>query len=441
MKKIELTTEKQFNAMAEVILASSKADHTEVNFSDSANMTTRFANNQVIQNVAIRRPRLTVEVAFGKRVGRMSTDKFDTSSLKAAVSKAQQIARLSPEDPEYMAPLPPQEYAKFKTYSKTTAGQDPNDLADEVADVIERCEKNSCIGAGIVSANRSHVGISTDTGLRAFEARTRSSFSLTATLPDSTGWTMNSHRKISKLNIKKRTETAIEKAKSSANPTEVPAGHYEVILEPAAVAGLVGPMIWMLGAKNYYKGNSPYVGKLNQRILDERLQIKSDPQNELLLGSSFDGQGMPYREQTWVKDGALVNLYYDRFTAKEHNEQPTPFPRAITMGLNKPTASKVDDLIRGTKKGILVTNFWYIRFVNATDLTLTGMTRDGTFLIEDGKIVGGIKNFRWHDSPLRVFKAVAGATAPQEAVSNERGKMLLPYMKLPDFKFSSVTKF
>ena len=214
-----------------------------------------------------------------------------------------------------------------------------------------------------------------------------------------------------------------------------------MILEPAAVAGLVGPMIWMLSAKNYHKGNSPYVGKLNQQILDERLQIESHPQNELLLGSSFDGQGMPYRKQTWVKDGVLRRLYYDRFTAKEHNEQPTPFPSAIQMTSKQPTAKQVDDLIRETEKGVLVTNFWYIRFVNATDLTLTGMTRDGTFLIEDGKIAGGIKNFRWHDSPLRVFQKIAGATAPQEAVSNERGKMLLPYLKLPDFNFSSLTRF
>ena len=428
MKKIELTTERDFNAMADVIYKTATADHTRVSFSDSANMTTRFANNQVIQNVAIRRPRLTVQVAFGKQVGRMSTDKFDTASLKAAVVKAEQIAKLCPQDPEYMEPLPPQEYAKFKTYSKTTAGQDPDDLADEVKGVVERCDKNGCNGAGIVTANRSHSGVSTDKGLRAFEARTRSSFSLTATLPDSTGWTMNSHRKISKLNIKERagtainkaktsanpTEipagqdpddladevkgvvercdkngcngagivtanrshsgvstdkglrafeartrssfsltatlpdstgwtmnshrkisklnikeragTAINKAKTSANPTEIPAGHYEVILEPAAVAGLVGPMIWMLSAKNYHKGNSPYVGKLNQQILDERLQIESHPQNELLLGSSFDGQGMPYRKQTWVKDGVLRRLYYDRFTAKEHNEHPDHRP-------------------------------------------------------------------------------------------------------------------
>ncbi|MCZ6653714.1 MAG: TldD/PmbA family protein [Planctomycetota bacterium] len=441
MKKIELTPQKEFDSMADLVYANSKADHTQINFSDSANMTTRFANNQVIQNVAVRRPRLSVEVAFGKRVGRMSTDKFDPASLKATVAKAEEIARLSPEDPEYMEPLPPQKYAKVDTYSKTTADQEPDDLADEVKDIVDRCEKNGCVGAGIVTANRSHVGISTDKGLRAFEPRTRSSFSLTATLPDSTGWTMNNHRKISKLNIKDRTTTAIEKAKASAGPTEVPAGHWEVILEPAAVAGLLGPMIWMLGAKNYHKGNSPYVGKLNERILDERLQIATEPQNELLLGTSFDSQGMPYGKQLWVQNGVLKKLYYDRFTAQEHNETPTPFPRAITMGFQKPTASSREDLIRETKRGILVTNFWYIRFVNATDMTLTGMTRDGTFLIEDGKITAGVKNFRWHDSPLRVFAAVAGVTAPHEAVSNERGKMLLPYMRLPDFNFSSVTRF
>ncbi len=441
MKKIELTPKKEFDAMAEAIYSSSQADHTRINFFDSANMTTRFANNQVIQNVAIRRPRLTVEVAFGKQVGRSSTDRFDAANLKAVVAKAQEIAKLSPEDPEYMEPLPRQEYERFKTYSKTTASREPDDLAEQVEDIIQRCDESGCNGAGIVTANRSHVGVSSDKGVHGFEARTLSSFSLTATLPDSTGWAMNSHREISKLNIKERTRTAIEKAKSSAVPIEVPAGHYEVILEPAAVAGLVGPTIWMLGAKSYYKGNSPYVGKLHEQIFDERLHITSEPQYESLLGTSFDGQGMPYRKQTWVNKGVLQKLYYDRFTAKEHNQEPTPFPRAIKMGFTKPTATKVDDLIRNTKKGILVTNFWYIRFVNPTDLTLTGMTRDGTFLIQDGRIVGGIRNLRWHDSPLKVFKSISGVTPPTEAVTNERGKMLLPYVKLPDFNFSSVTRF
>ena len=290
MRKIELTSQKEFHSMADLVYATSQADHTQINFSDSANMTTRFANNQVIQNVAIRRPRLSVKVAFGKQVGRMSTDKFDPASLKATVTRAEEIARLSPEDPEYMEPLPSQKYAEVDVYSETTAGQEPDDLANQVKDIVDRCEKNGCIGAGIVTANRSHVGVSTDKGLRAFEPRTRSSFSLTATLPDSTGWTMNNHREITKLNIEYRTTTAIEKAKASAAPREVPAGHYEVILEPAAVSGLLGPMIWMLGAKNYHKGNSPYVGKLNEQILDARLQIATDPQNELLLGTSFDGQ-------------------------------------------------------------------------------------------------------------------------------------------------------
>lgn len=441
MRKAELTSRSDFEAITDAIYASAKAEHVRINFSDSADLTTRFANNQIIQNVAVREPRLTVEVAFGKKAGRCSTDKFDTASLRALVAKAEEIARLSPEDPEYLQPLGPQQYKTVKTYSKTTADREPAQLADEVAGVVKNCEESSCVGAGIMTADRGCAGLSSNKGLLAFEERTSGTFSLTATLPDSTGWTMNSHREFTKLGIAARASRAIQKAKASAAPVEIPAGHYEVILEPAAVAGLIGPMIWNLGAKDYHKGNSPYVGKLHQRLLDERLWVRSEPQNEALLGSSFDGQGLPYQEEVFIEDGVLKRLIYDRFTALEHNERPIPFPNTITMGLRTPTHRSAEELIHETKRGVLVTNFWYIRGVNETDLTITGMTRDGTFLIENGAIVGGIKSFRFHDSPLRVFKSIAGATAPQEAVTNERGKMLLPCLKLPDFNFSSVTRF
>jgi len=159
------------------------------------------------------------------------------------------------------------------------------------------------------------------------------------------------------------------------------------------------------------------------------------------LVSRFAGEGLAARNMTWVENGILKQLAYDRFTAKEHNVEPTPFPSSPILAVSGKLARSTEDLIRSTERAVLVTNFWYIRMVDPRDLTITGMTRDGTFLVENGKIVGGVRNFRFHESPLRAFAKVDAATAPQEAITMERGKMLLPAVRLPEFNFSSVTKF
>ena len=441
MKDITLIDASQFQSLVDTILSYTKGAETLINLSDSAGMTTRFANNQIIQNVVTHTPDLRVEIALGKRVGNASTNQFDQQSLKQLVDRAREMAKLTPEDPEYLPPLEPPPYPAFNHFDASTASQQPDSLAQHTAQIVVRCQSAQCTAAGTVTAIKSAVGIANSRALRGFDQRTYAAFSLTATKPDSTGWSMNKHRRLSALGIEHRTQVAIDKANASANPKEIEPGHYEVILEPAAVSGLIGPMMWSLGAKNFHKGNSPYVGKLNQQILDPKLRIDTHPTHPDLLGAPFNRQGLAYQKATFFANGTPKQLIYDRFTAKEHHTEPTPFPRALIMQVEGDTADSVQALIAQTKRGILVTNFWYIRYVNRSDLTLTGMTRDGTFLIEDGKIVGGIKNFRWHDSPLRVLKKIAAATQPHEATTSGRGKMLLPYLKLPDFRFSSVTTF
>ena len=262
-----------------------------------------------------------------------------------------------------------------------------------------------------------------------------------STADDSSGWTYNSHRDIDALNIAARTTRAVDKALRSREPRELPPGHYPVILEPAAVSGVFGMFFFAAGAKSYYKGNSALVGKLGSTILDPRLTVRTDPANPDLMGEAFDQNGLATKPMVWVENGVLKQLFYDRFTAQEHNVEPTPFPSAPIMEFAGPKARSLDELIAGTKRAVLITNFWYIRMVDAKDLTITGMSRDGTFLVEDGKIVCGVKSFRFHDSPLRCFQNVDAATAPLESITMERGKMLLPAVRLPDFHLSSVTKF
>jgi predicted Zn-dependent protease len=382
-----------------------------------------------------------VRVAFGKKNGSASTNRLDEGSLRDAVAKAEEIAKLTPEDPEYLPPLLKQAYLRVPSFRSSTASVSPMEVARRTQPVIEQCEKNGLVAAGIMTNSVSARGVAASSGLFGYEQSTEAEFSLTATAEDSTGWAYISHRDIDALGVSDRTRTAVDKAVRSKAPREIPPGHYPVILEPAAVAGVLGMMNFSLDAKSYYKGNSALAGKLGSQVLDPRLTLRSDPANADLMGGAFDQQGLATKPMTWIENGTLKQIYYDRFTAKEQGVEPTPFPSAIVLEFNGPKAQSLDELIAGAKKAILITNFWYIRSVDPTDLTITGMTRDGTFLVEDGKIAAGVKSFRFHDSPLRCFANVDAATAPMQAGSMERGKMLLPAMRLPDFHLSSVTKF
>jgi len=392
---------------------------------------------------------VSVEAAFGQQVGRASTNRLDADALRETLAKAERIARLAPADPEYLPPLPPQQYLDVPTFRESTARSNPTDLARLTQPVVKSCAAAGLFGAGIASTSVSAVGVAASSGLRAFEQRTEAEFSLTATARaaeghgdnDSSGWVYNSHRDIEHLDVAGMTARAIDKAVRSREPRTLEPGYHTVILEPAAVAGVFGPLLWAISAKDYYKGNSALAGKLDSQILDTRLNVTADPTEADLLGTRFNGEGLAARPITWVQGGVLKNLYYDRFTAKEHGVEPTPPGGGSILRFAGPLAADVDELIRGTQRGVLITNFWYIRSVNPNDLTLTGMTRDGTFLIEDGKVVSGLRNFRFHESPLRAFAEVAAATSPLEAITLERGKMLLPAVRLPRFHLSSATQF
>jgi len=214
-----------------------------------------------------------------------------------------------------------------------------------------------------------------------------------------------------------------------------------VILEPAAVAGLWAWLIRSLDAKSYLKGTSAFAEKLGRTIVDERITLQNSPDHMDLFGEGFSDDGLPSTPSRWIDHGILKQLAYDRFTAKSQGVATVPTLEAPILSVEGPSVHSIQDLIKSTAYAILVTNFWYIRPVNLRNLMLTGMTRDGTFLIENGEIVSAVKNFRFHESPLQVFQHIDLWTAPMEAVNSETGKLLVPAMALPQFRFSSVTRF
>ena len=437
----KLTSRDEFRFLAEHILKRSTGDHTLIALHDQQSGTTRFANNQIVQNVDTRRGSLTVTVAFGQRHGTAGTTDFTAGSVQDTVTRATEIARLSPEDPESLAPVEPQPYLTPPTMRAETAAAGPARRLEYANEAIGQCRMENLGAAGIVSSSVATVGVAASTGLFAYEERTDARFSLTAQAGEATGWGAAAHRSIDHLKVQERTLSAIDKAKRGLEVRELPPGRYMVILEPAAVAGLWSALLWMLDAKSYEKGTSAFSGKLGRLIFDTRLTLRNLPAHEDLFGMGFTADGLPTVASDWIADGILTQLAYDRYTAKVRGIGTIPTLDAPCLSGRGSSLPTVHEMIKSTERAILVTNLWYIRTVNPTDLTLTGMTRDGTFLVENGMIVSAVKNFRFHESPLRAFNRIEAFTNPTEAITSETGKLLVPAMTLRDFNFSSVTRF
>ncbi|TKS61785.1 MAG: hypothetical protein EWM72_00187 [Nitrospira sp.] len=437
----KMTSREEFRFLADLILTRSSGDDTIVTLHDHHSGTTRFANNQVIQNVDARRGTLAVTVAFAGRHGTATTTDLTAGSIQETLARAERLASVSPEDPEYLPPPEPHAFAVRQTARPETVAAGPMRRLEYANEAIGQCRMENLMAAGIISSSVSSVGIAACNGLFGYEARADARFSLTVQAGDATGWSASAHRSVDHLKIQERTLAAINKAKHGCDLSELPPGRYPVILEPAAVAGLWTWLLGSLDSKSYEKGTSPFANKLEQRIVDERLTLQNVPGHADLLGVGFTHEGLPSESSSWIDHGVLKQLAYDRFMAKVHGVKEIPTLEAPVLSADGTAANTVQDLIKRTERAILVTNFWYIRSVNASDLTLTGMTRDGTFLVEKGEIVSAVKNFRFHESPLQAFRHIDAWTAPMEAVTSETGKMLVPAMVLPQFNFSSVTRF
>jgi len=437
----KMTSHDEFRFLSDMILTRSSADHTIVSLRDHHAGTTRFANNQVIQNVDARRGMLTITVAFGGQHGTASTTDFTAGSIQDALDRAERIARMSPVDPEYLPPPDPCRFPNREAAKSETVAAGPVRRLEYATEAIGQCRMENLMAAGVVSSSGTAVGIAAGNGLFGYERRADARFSLTVQAGDATGWSAAAHRSIDHLKVQERTLAAITKAKRGRDACELPAGRYAVILEPAAVAGLWAWLLWSLDAKSYMKGTSPFAGNLGHAIVDERLTLRNVPDHADLLGEGFTHEGLPSTDSVWIDRGILKQLVYDRFTAKTDGVKTIPTLEAPALSVEGLPAHSIQDLIKGAERAILVTNFWYIRPVNPRELVLTGMTRDGTFLVEKGEVVSAVKNFRFHESPLQVFRHIDRWTSPMEAVNSETGKMLVPAMALPEFRFSSVTRF
>ena len=424
----------------------SKADHVEVGVNANVSGNTRFAANQLTTSGEIEGTNLQVQSYFGKKHAVVVTDDLSDASIARVVAQADKLAQLAPDDPEVMPALGPQTYVPVDAYSDATERVTPADRARAVMTALEPSRKAGNIEcAGFLQTGTNVNAFGNKAGLFAYFPSTSTNYTLTVRTSDGTGsgWAGADDKDWTKLDYKGVSARALDKAQKSRNPVAIEPGRYTVILEPQAVGDLVQLLVFSLNARAADEGRSPFVkqgggNKIGEKIVDERVSIVSDPTDPQLGGQPFDGEGFPIGRQVWIENGVLKALFYSRFWANKQGKQPTGFPTTVKMP-GGPTTT--EQMIASTPRGLLITRFFYLRPVDPRTALFTGLTRDGVFLIEDGKIKQPVRNFRFNESPLFLLNNIEAIGPAQRLAGTEAGgNIVMPTIKARDFNFTSLSE-
>ncbi len=428
-------------ALVTRVVGMSKADGVSVSVQSGRETNLRFADNQMSTSGVTTNTTIRVQSVFGKRRASVVTNDRSDAGLRRAVEQSEAIARLAPEDPEYLGELGPQTYQPVPAWFDSTAELSADDRAKAALTALAPARAaNDLTVAGFIVCSAGATALGNSAGLFAYHRSTNANYTLTARTNDGTGsgWAAVEDNDWTRLDFDAVARQAIDKARRSRNPVAIEPGRYTVIFEPEATGNLVSVMGGALQARAADEGRSafskPGGTKVGERILDERVTLSSDPRDPLVLGSPFDGEGMPVTKQVWVDGGVLRQLAYPRYWAQRQGKTPTGGAGSLRLaGGNE----SIESLIAGTERGILVTRLWYLRAVDQRTLVYTGLTRDGTFLIEGGRIARSIKNFRFNDSPLFMLNNLEGMGPAVRIASG--GSLVMPAIKVRDFNFTSLS--
>lgn len=450
----------QIKQIADKIFSYSRAKQHGTRLADEAEMIlvnynqflTRYANNMITQNVhESNGVELIVRLIKNGKVARATTNKTDNASLQKLVEDTAELSRHQKRDKNILSLASKQTYQPVDACVEKTAQVSPHDRVEAIRMAVGECEKYGFKASGIFSNSASVLGIANSRGLFAYHPSTEAEFTCTALTESSSGWAKEQNKDVSQINPLATARTAIDKAHRSEDPRALPAGRYTVILEPAAVTDFLLFMAFRgVGALSYQEGRSFMSGKLGKKIMGENVTIIDNTYHPQTIGIPFDFEGIPKKKVVIIDKGIARNVVYDRETARKAKTkttghalpQPNPYGPMPGNLILKSGDSTLEELIKSTKKGILVTKFHYTNIVEPMQLVLTGMTRDGTFLIEDGKITRGVKNMRFTESVIKAFSNV-------ELISKDSkyqsaffgGGFVVPALKINNFNFSSGTKF
>jgi PmbA protein len=451
----------------------STADEVEVLLSGGKFALTRFANNTIHQNVEDENHIISVRTVFGGRTARATTNRFDDDSLRRVVEASEALAKVQQPDSDLL-PMPDSREADGapgeapvstrsvpSRHFLETAAITPQLRAESVKKIVDVAENQKLTTAGIFSSAESVEGIFNSRGLAKWHTQTLAEVSITMLAADSSGWQKANSPDIAHIDPVHLAQIAAQKAINSAHPQEIPAGKYTVLLEPAAVLDLVGFMFWDYSGMAILDQRSFLSGRIGSQLFGKNITIWDDVTHPLQNGSPFDGEGVDRQGIPLVENGVVKRVVYARATAarmknSEYKDKVGPiaatghgFALPNEMGempLNIVFATSqnpqtIAEMIASTERGILVTRLWYIREVDPFEKIVTGMTRDGTFLIENGQVRGGVRNFRFNQNLIHALSNVETMSVPLRASGEESFDMVVPAMKVRDFNFTEVTKF
>jgi predicted Zn-dependent protease len=438
-----MMTEAQSQRLIERVLMiarSTKGVAASVALRGSQGGNTRFAVNEISSSSNAERLTLSVTVQFGQRSASASTNQLDDRAIEDVVSRAIRMARLAPENPEAMPPLGRQKYALVKGASDpATVKHTPAARAKAVGAAIAAGDAAKVTIAGFYEHAAEMSALGNTEGLWAFHTWSSCGLSCTARTTDGTGsgWSGTSSNRIGEIDAAALAKIAVDKAITSAKPRKLAPGKYTVVLEPAAVAGLLSFFTDALGARRADEGRSFFAKKgggtrVGEKLFPDTITIRTDPTDAQLAATPFDGEGTPLAPTRWIDKGVVTGLTYGRYWAKKQGKPATGSPEGWILDGGKATR---DELIKGVKRGVLITRFWYMRFLDPQTILATGLTRDGVFLIENGAITAPVNNFRFNESPVQML-ARADALTPGVIAEGMR----VPALRTHDFNLASISE-
>ena len=453
-----IMTEQQARELLARVLELSEADECECNLAGSNEGNIRYARNTVSTSGEVSDITLSVQSGFGKRTGISTINEFDDASLERVVRRSEQLARLAPENPEWMPLLGPQEYKETPTWSEATANVTPEQRALGAEASIAPSKKEDLVAAGFLDDSEAFIAIMNNKGLFAYNLRTECNFTATIRTSDGTGsgWVSRDYNDVTKLDTRAASQVAIRKSLGSRDARAMEPGRYTVILEPGASETLLSNMVGAMNQRAADEGRSflsrktedgkapaedaPH-NRVGEKLFDERVTIYSDPAHPDVPTPAFAADGHAVDRTVWIENGVVKVLPNNRYWADKTGVpyRPTAYSGSGIFGggtqfIMEGGKRSLDEMIADTRRGVLVTRTWYIRSVDPQTLLYTGLTRDGTFYIEDGEIKYPIKNFRFNESPIVMLNNIEELGKPVRI----NGRMVPP-MKIRDFTFSSLS--
>ena len=451
-ERVALLSPRELRSIIETVLRvakSTRAAETEVHVDEVADALTRFANNQIHQNVFEHAVTVSVRIATGGRTARATTNRLDEDSLRATIEASLSLAHSQPRDSRLL-PMPgKQRYRMVNRFMKATAALTPEDRARAVRLACDLAAKRGQVAAGIFSSGISQTAAGNSRGLFAAYSETHSQFSITMQKDPAASWAKADSADVRHLHPQKLAERASEKAHLAVKTKELEPGRYTVILEPAAVLDLVGFLFYDFAATAVQDKRSCLNDRMGKQLFGKNISINDDVFHPLQKGAPFDGEGMPRQKVLLVDRGVPKNLVYSRASARAARRKPTGHGFALPNEYGEAPMnlvfsggdSIVEKMVASTDRGLLVTRLWYIREVDPYQKVMTGVTRDGLFLVENGRVAGAVKNFRFNQSIIEMLGNVELMSPAARTTGEESFEMVVPAMKVRDFHFSEVTKF